>query len=341
MGTSLVVSPMDKTLSPSTELRCPGFVINIVPEDGSDLVDDSELRVDALLISVDDSKNLCIKPNELNWSVQRLPIESMGGGATYDPFDDNPKHKPEHEVDSAADCRGVYGQLMTYAERVPEFCVMSFDHGGVITTEARAIDYISFVEGTATLLAFLHAFSKLDDCRQGIDTTAILLPPESCSYKRMHALKDARPDDLAHHARYVDDANTSPREPSPATVAKAKSLEKHSSVRSLLQKYLNKSRLPADDTVRDRLAKINPLPRRESLSDIEDTSAPKKVRTDTGPKPSAAASSSNNRGCKATGSDLARQKTHGSPVGSCWAITVPQRRQADLLPVALETQRVV
>ncbi|KAI0707471.1 hypothetical protein C8T65DRAFT_740400 [Cerioporus squamosus] len=207
----------DKTLP--TEL-CPGFVFN-KSEEGKDKEDNSKLRIDASLISVDDSKTHRFKANQPNWSLQRLPIEFKRGGATYDPFDDNPKHK--HEAD-LADRRGVYGQLMTYAERVfvhqhrkslfflfvngPEFRVMFFDHGGVITTEA--IDYISSVEGTAALLSFLHAFSELDDRRQGVDTTAILLSPESCGYKRMDALKNAQPDDLAHHARYVDDASTIP-----------------------------------------------------------------------------------------------------------------------------------
>ena len=139
----------------------------------------------------------------------------------HDPFDDTPGHKHEASADSQ---KSVYGQLLTYAARVrlsqhrkhlfllfvngPEFRVMYFDQGGVITSEA--IDYVSTVEGTAALLAFLHAFHRLDDAQQGIDTIAIPLDPASCGYKRMDALKEAHEDDFDHHARYVKDPASVP-----------------------------------------------------------------------------------------------------------------------------------
>ncbi|TFK81952.1 hypothetical protein K466DRAFT_501216, partial [Polyporus arcularius HHB13444] len=201
---------------------CPGFILHL-SEDESDSGDTTKLRIDGSLISKSDEARIKggKEGNKPNWSLQRLPIEFKRGGTSNDPFDDNPTHK--HESDSV-DRKGVYGQLMSYAERVfvhrhrkhlfflfvngPEFRVMFFDHGGVIATEA--IDYISFVEGTAALLTFLHAFHELEAGPQGIDTTAALLAPTSCGYRRMDELKTAHPKDLAHHARYIDDASTIP-----------------------------------------------------------------------------------------------------------------------------------
>ncbi|RPD53824.1 hypothetical protein L226DRAFT_617358 [Lentinus tigrinus ALCF2SS1-7] len=203
------------TVSQDTTLPiklCPGFILHLsedTPASGT-----AKVRVDGSLISEDDRER--IKPKEPNWDIQRLPIEFKRGGVEHDPFDDDPRRKHEATSDER---RSVYGQLMTYASRVmvnqhrkhvflllvngPEFRVMLFDHGGVMTSEA--IDYISTVEGTAALLTFLHAFNKLDPAEQGIDPTVVALSSESCGYKRMDELKEAYDDDLDHRARFVDD----------------------------------------------------------------------------------------------------------------------------------------
>ncbi|RPD53827.1 hypothetical protein L227DRAFT_480608, partial [Lentinus tigrinus ALCF2SS1-6] len=197
---------------------CPGFVLHL-SEDTPSSDDTERTRIDGSLIAECDKQR--IKPKEPNWNLQRLPIEFKRSGASYDPFDHDPGRKHESSSEKR---RSVYGQLMTYAARVivnqhrkhlfllfingPKFRVMLFDHGGVATSES--IDYISTVEGTAALLAFLYAFSKLGPAGQGIDTTVVALSPESCGYKRMDELKAPQKDDVDHHPRFVANPSTIP-----------------------------------------------------------------------------------------------------------------------------------
>ena len=79
-------------------------------------------------------------------------------------------------------------------------------------------------------------------------------------------------------------------DPSPAIIAAAKSLEKHSTIHKLLRDFLKRFKWPHHDTVPDRLREYTPRSR-ESTPEVGEESTRKKARVDTGKTPAVALSS--------------------------------------------------
>ncbi|KAI0765468.1 hypothetical protein C8Q74DRAFT_1169001, partial [Fomes fomentarius] len=147
-----------------------------------------------------------------NWALQRLSVEFKRGETGDDPYDD--RGSIETETDTR---QKVRGQIMSYAKHVfryqhrtalfflfvngNTFRMMRWDRSGVIVSEAE--DYLRDLRKTRVLLELLYSFSKMSEEDQGLDTTAELLLPNSCGWRRMDALAHAHRSDLESTDREV------------------------------------------------------------------------------------------------------------------------------------------
>ncbi|KAI0696571.1 hypothetical protein C8T65DRAFT_615307 [Cerioporus squamosus] len=181
-----------KWLNPSkgsVTVPCPGYRIGL-SQDKSALKDKEKLKIDAALYKEEELPT----DGRPHWESSHLLIEFKRGGGKNDPFDDE-------DGDGASDTRtDVRGQITTYVanafsqqHRIAMFFLLingnqlrvtRWDRSGTVFTEA-----FKYTEERARLRNVLWGFSRLDDEKQGFDTTATLLKPGDPEYALMDKLK--------------------------------------------------------------------------------------------------------------------------------------------------------